>query len=135
MKHYSKEIKEKAISEYLEAEQTVDEICEKYGMSRTSFYNWLYQYYGSEPKKTHKYRQCEIPENAQVREVSRTGRPLGYLFHGYSLEQKKEVLDKFFKSGMGVLRFSETYGFSSSVLYRWKRAFEEEGLEGLQKQK
>jgi len=135
MKSYTTEQKETAIEAYLSGKLKVKQICNEYGMSRTSFYNWLYQYYGSENKTERKYCDCELPENAHVRENARMGRPRGEALKGYSLEQKLEVLNEFFASGMGVLRFSETNGFSSSVLYRWKRAYEEEGVEGLKKQK
>ena len=42
MKSYTTEQKETAIEAYLSGKLKVKQICNEYGMSRTSFYNWLY---------------------------------------------------------------------------------------------
>jgi len=42
--HYSEAFKHQKVKELVEKQVKVSELCELYGISRTTVYNWLYQY-------------------------------------------------------------------------------------------
>lgn len=47
----------------------------------------------------------------------------------WSFEEKLEILSTYQKEGVG--RTSRQYGVSTTMIYKWQKAFESEGEEGL----
>ena len=55
--------------------------------------------------------------------------------HQYSLEDKLEIVRKYFDTEKTAVEFAEEYGISKATLLRWSKTYKEKGVEGLTRKK
>lgn len=115
-RRYSKQLKEKAVLEYLNGEDSQLNICRKYGISSDSVLRkWIKRYNSHKELNTTK---------GKVDAVMTKGRKT-------ILEEKIEIAKYCINQNENYQETSETYEVSYQQVYQWVRKFEELGEDGL----
>ena len=116
-KQYSKELKTKAVQEYLAGKGSYRTICKKYEISSTKrLRDWIKVYNG------HK----------EFRELHGSGKEI-YMTKGRKTTQQEraEIVAFCIEHGKNYPLTIEKYGVSYQQIYLWVRKYEEKGVDGL----
>lgn len=115
-KRYSKEIKEKAVLEYLNGLDSQRNICRKYGVSDHSVLRkWIKRYNSHKGLNTTK-----VKEDAIMTKGRKT-----------SLNERIEIAKYCIEEDKNYQKTSEIYKVSYNQVYQWVKRFEEFGENGL----
>src|SRR5699024_2113527 len=115
-RRYSKELKEKAVLEYLNGEDSLVNICRKYAISsHSTLQRWIKRYNSHNELNTTKSR-CDT--------VMAKGRKT-------SLEERIESAKYCINQNKNYQDTSKVYKVSYQQVYQWVRKFEELGEDGL----
>lgn len=115
-RRYSKELKGRAVLEYLNGENSQRNICRKYGISNHSVLGkWIKKYNGHKELNTTKGKEDAIMTK---------GRKI-------TLEERIEIAKYCIKKNKNYHEASEVYEASYQQVYQWVRRFEGLGEDGL----
>ena len=116
-KRYSKELKIKAVEDYLTGKGSQNTICEKYKISsRTQLQEWIKWYNG--------HKEYREPSSAKGEIYMTKGRKT-------TQEERVEIVAFCIEHGKDYGLTVETYKVSYQQIYSWVRKYEEKGVEGL----
>ncbi len=60
-------------------------------------------------------------------------RPKGGTNQCRSCNEKAELIEKYYDSGMGYKKFAKDHGISPSLFYEWLKKYQEGGIDGLRR--
>ena len=116
-KVYSKEIKTKAVQEYLEGKSSLIKVCTKYQISYTSLLRkWIMWYNSGKDFKERTRSERGI--------TMKKGRKT-------TQEERAEIVAFCIENGKDYGLAIEKYGVSYQQIYSWVRKYEAKGVEGL----
>ena len=114
---YSREVKERAVEEYLSGKGSLWDICKKYKIhSDSQLRNWIKVYNGHKELRPSSGRGSDI--------YMTTGRNTTY-------EERIEIVSFCIEQGNDYTATMEKYGVSYQQIYSWVRKYSEKGAEGL----
>jgi transposase len=115
-KHYSKEVKEVAVKEYISGEYLLNEIVRRYEISSKSVLRrWINHYNG--------HRELKDTSKGKVRSMTK-GRTTSW-------EERVQIVLSCLENGKDFKRTAETYTVSYQQIYQWVRKYEDGGDEAL----
>lgn len=115
-KHYSFELKQMAVQEYLTGKGSLREISQKYKLlSETQLKNWILVYNGHKKFKGH---------DCSGGKLMTKGRKTTY-------EERVQIVTDCIASGKDYNTIAEKYGVSYQQVYTWTAKFNEKGADGL----
>ena len=117
IKKYTKELKIRAVEEYLSGKGSLWAICSKYGIrDEKSLRDWIKWYNGHKAYRTRSYAKGEI-----------------YMTKGRKTtqEERTEIVAFCIEHGKDYGITVERYGVSYQQIYSWVKKYEEKGVEGL----
>lgn len=114
--HYSNEVKESAVGDYLSHALTVPEILKKYQIrSGTQLKRWIKKYNGHEELKA---------SSAGGNRIMTKGRKTTY-------EERIEIVEYCIANNDNYNETAEKYNVSYQQVYTWMRKYADKGIEGL----
>lgn len=115
--HYSSELKQSAVRDYLNGMGSQADICKKYRIySRTQLQEWIKVYNGHKELRPSRGRRSDI--------YMTKGRTTTY-------EERIEIVSYCIEHGNDYTAAIEKYGISYQQIYSWVRKYREKGAEGL----
>ena len=114
--HYSKDLKESAVRDYLAGKGSQDAICKKYGiLSKSKLQKWIMKYNSHEGLK---------PSGQERGKIVTTGRKT-------TLEERVSIVEDCISNGRCYAETADKFSVSYQQVYTWVRKYDNKGIDGL----